>query len=72
MKYKAQAKYDQANTKKVLLKLNLNTDKDILERLEKVGNKQGYVKRLIREDIEREMEEDATRNATQEVEEIDK
>ena len=69
MKYKAQAKYDQANTKKVLFKFNLNTDKDILERLEKVGNKQGYVKRLIREDIEREMEEDATRNATEEGEE---
>lgn len=48
---KAVAKYDKANTKQVHLKLNIKTDKDILEQLEKVDNKQGYIKALIRADI---------------------
>ena len=48
---KAIAKYDAANTTKVIMKLNLKADADILARLEAVGNKQGYIKRLIREDI---------------------
>lgn len=46
-----QARYDKANTKALYVKLNLKYDADILERLEEVGNKQGYVKRLIREDM---------------------
>lgn len=50
---KAIAKYDAANTTKITMKLNLKTDADILARLEAVGNKQGYIKRLIREDIAR-------------------
>lgn len=50
---KAIAKYDAANTTKITMKLNLKTDADILARLEAVGNKQGYIKRLIREDIEK-------------------
>ena len=48
---KEQAKYDAKNTKQIVLKLNLKTDADILEQLEKVGNKQGYIKELIRKDI---------------------
>ena len=48
---RATAKYDAANTKKVVLKLNLNTDADILAKLESVGNKQGYIKALIRADL---------------------
>lgn len=48
---KAQQKYDSANTAKVTLKLNRKTDKEILEKLETVGNKQGYIKALIRADI---------------------
>ena len=44
-------KYDDANTKKVMLKLNLKTDDDIIKKLEHVGNKQGYIKDLIRRDI---------------------
>lgn len=53
MAYPSKIRYDKANTKQVLLKLNLNTDKDILQRLDEVGNKQGYVKKLIREDIKK-------------------
>lgn len=46
-------KYDKANTTHIHLKLNLKTDKDILERLDQVESKQGYIKRLIREDIKK-------------------
>lgn len=51
---RAQDKYDKANTVKILLKLNKKTDADVLARLEEVESKQGYIKRLIREDIRRE------------------
>lgn len=50
---RAQDRYDKANTQKIVLKLNKRTDADILEKLEDVGNKQGYIKKLIRQDIER-------------------
>lgn len=56
---KAIAKYDAANTVQVKLKLNRVTDADILERLEEVGNRQGYIKRLIREDLEKVTQDDA-------------
>ena len=49
-KYKAQERYDKENTISVKLKLNKKTDADIITKLEKVGNKQGYIKQLIRED----------------------
>lgn len=49
---RAVEKYDAANTKQLKLKLNNRTDIDILEKLDRVGNKQGYIKRLIRKDIE--------------------
>lgn len=48
---RAQDKYDRSNTVQVHLKLNLYTDKDILDRLNSVPNKQGYIKDLIRRDI---------------------
>lgn len=51
-KKKANARYDQAHTKQIILKLNKRTDDDILKRLDQVGNKQGYIKSLIRKDIE--------------------
>ena len=50
---RAVAKYDAKATRKVLLKLNKTTDADILQRLDEVENKQGYIKQLIREDIEK-------------------
>lgn len=53
---KAQKKYDAKNTRQVHLKLNRRTDKDVLARLDEVPSKQGYIKRLIRADIERGME----------------
>lgn len=50
---RAVRKYDAANTKQVHLKLNKVTDADILAHLERQENIQGYIKRLIREDMER-------------------
>ena len=44
-------KYDKENTQRVFIKLNKNTDKDILDHLESVSNKQGYIKELIRKDM---------------------
>ena len=50
-KLKAIAKYDKAHCTGVYLKLNNETDKDILEKLSSVPNRQGYIKQLIRNDI---------------------
>ena len=44
-------KYDRENTKRVFIKLNKNTDKDILDHLDSIPNKQGYIKELIRKDM---------------------
>lgn len=49
-KYESQKKYDKENTIQVRLKLNKKTDADIIEKLNSVENKQGYLKNLIRED----------------------
>lgn len=48
-----QERYDKENTVRVTLKLVKNTDADIIEYLEKSGNKQGTIKRLIREEMAR-------------------
>ena len=50
---KAQAKYDAANTRQLHLKLNRRTDWDVLEKLDSVPSKQGYIKKLIRADLEK-------------------
>ncbi len=50
---RATAKYDVTNTKKITFKFNLNTDADILEKLYSVKNKTGYIKTLIRADIQK-------------------
>lgn len=49
-----QKKYDQTHRdkfKNIFLKLNKETDADILEKLESTDNVQGYIKALIRADI---------------------
>ena len=46
----AKKKWDSENTVVVTMKLNKNTDADIIQKLDSVGNKQGYIKQLIRED----------------------
>ena len=49
----AKARYDAKTAKYLSLKLNTNTDKDLIEHLAKQENIQGYLKRLIREDMEK-------------------
>lgn len=49
----AHARYQREKTKVLPFRLFLNTDQDILDRLDQQTNKAGYIKRLIREDIER-------------------
>ena len=49
----AKRRWDAENTVQISIKLNKNTDADILERLDSVPNKQGYIKELIRSDIEK-------------------
>ena len=51
---RASMAYDVKNTKQVKIKLNYNTDQDIIDKLESVDNKQGYIKQLIRADIIRD------------------
>lgn len=48
---RANAKYDKNNTIGLYIKLNKNTDIDIIEHLSGQENKQGYIKLLIRNDI---------------------
>ena len=52
--YRAQKKYDAANTRQFRLKLTLSRDKDVIEWLESQDSMQGAIRKLIREQIERE------------------
>ena len=45
-----QENWDSTHTKRYMLKLNLNTDKDIIEHIDE-SNKQGSLKKLIRDGI---------------------
>jgi hypothetical protein len=45
-------KYNKANTKVVSLRLNYKTDADIIKKLDEVESKMGYIKELIRKDIQ--------------------
>lgn len=50
---KAINKFNREKTKCIQIRLNKNTDSDILEQLERVPSKMGYIKELIRKDISR-------------------
>jgi len=50
-KVKASMKYNAANVKQIKLNLNKKTDADIIEALAACGNMQGYIKDLIRKDL---------------------
>lgn len=50
-KYDTQTAWKANNTTLVNIRLNHNTDADILCKLSQVGSKQGYIKELIRKDI---------------------
>lgn len=48
---RASAKYDKSHTTGIYLKLNTETDKDIIEHLNSQKNRQGYIKGLIKADM---------------------
>lgn len=48
---KIQAKYDKTHTRRINLKLNLELDADILQKLDSADSMQGYIKGLIRADL---------------------
>ena len=48
---KAVWEYNKENTVQVALRLNKNTDEDVIKWLNDQKNKQGYIKNLIRKDI---------------------
>lgn len=52
------AKYQKANVKSYLVKVNKNTEGEIIEKLESVPSKQGYIKDLIKKDIKSERNDD--------------
>ena len=45
------ARYEKENLRQIRLKINRKTEPELLEWIEKQGNIQGYIKRLIREDM---------------------
>ena len=48
---RASIRYNKENTVQISLKLNRSTDADLIDSLNRVKNKQGYIKELIRKDI---------------------
>lgn len=51
-KMTAKERYDKAKTKMYAIKVIKTTESDIINKLESVSNKSGYIKSLIRKDIE--------------------
>lgn len=49
-----QQKYNREKTKMYTFKVIKNTESDIMEKLDSVPNKAGYIKSLIRKDIANE------------------
>lgn len=56
---KAHQEWVAANTTRIVMNLNHNTDKDVLEKLSQVPSKQGYIKELIRADLREESRSDS-------------
>ena len=59
-----QARYDKAHYRTTGLKLNLETDSDIIAKLANVDSMQGYIKQPIREDIKQTKSTPETDNKT--------
>ena len=52
--------YAKENTRRIALSLNKNTEADMIEYLETVKNINGYIKQLIREDMEKQNQQKKT------------
>lgn len=50
-KYSAQSKYNKEKTRRYTISAMINTEYDIIQKLDSVENKNGYIKSLIRKDI---------------------
>ncbi len=48
---RATIKYEKENIKRIVLKLNIKTDNDIIQYLNTKDNINGYLKELVRNDI---------------------
>lgn len=53
-KERPQDKYNREKTVNISFRAMKNTEQDIIQKLESVPNKAGYIKTLIRADIEKE------------------
>lgn len=53
---RAKMKWNAAHLKQMKINLNLETDKDIIDELDRQPSKQGYIKELIRADIAKRKE----------------
>ena len=51
-KERPQERFDRMNSKRYTLKVMTRTEADIIAKLDSVPNKAGYIKELIRRDIE--------------------
>lgn len=56
--YPTNYRYDQNNRLSVRVSLNRRTEPELVERVEREKNKSGFIKRLIRDEIEREKGEE--------------
>lgn len=50
-KERPQERFDKLNSKRFVIKVMTRTEADILQKLESVPNKSGYIKDLIKKDI---------------------
>lgn len=51
-KIRANNKSNKINTKMICVRLSYNTDADIIKKLDEVDSKMGYIKELIRKDLQ--------------------
>lgn len=51
-KKRANKKSNKKNTKMICVRLSFNTDADIIKKLDEVDSKMGYIKELIRKDLQ--------------------
>lgn len=58
-KYAAQKKYHANNRQTMTIAFMKSTEQDLLDYLETVPNKAGYIKQLIREDMKKERSKNA-------------
>ena len=58
--------YEKENLRQIRLKINRKTEPELLEWIEKQGNIQGYIKRLIWEDMEKQIKKEKTKTCIRE------